>query len=629
MRAREAMTSDPCLHELFEAQAERTPAAVALVGGEAEMSYADLERSANRLAHHLRRRGAGPEVRIGVCAARSPELVVALLGILKAGAAYVPLDPTYPAEHLAFTVRDAGIELVLAGAAAPLGFVPTAAEVVALDPAGGGVRDEPEARPEARVRPDGLAYVIYTSGSTGRPKGVMVPHRAIANHTRWLQDTFRLRPDDRLLHKTPVGFDPSITEFFAPLVAGGRLVLARSDGHQDPPYLVDMLIRHRITVLQVVPTLLRLLLEQPRLASCASLRMLFSGGEALPVELVERLRERLAVAVHNLYGPTEAAVDAMCQPDVRASRRAVVEIGRPIANCSVHLLDAELRPVAPGEPGELYLGGLPLARGYLDRPDLTAGRFVPDPFAPAAAGGARLYRTGDLARAGEDGSVEFLGRSDQQLKLGGVRIEPGEIEAVMREHPAVREAAVVARQDAPGGRRLVGYAAAGPDAGGDRLAGQLRDHLRARLPGHMVPASIVVLEELPRTASGKLDRRGLPAPGARPAESPAGYAAPRTPLERELADAFARLLGVERLGVDDALVDLGADSLLVAQLGTHVVHTYGVDLALFVLFSVPTVAGVAEVVEAYARHGGDHLETMSASLFEAEAVLDPSVVPEW
>jgi amino acid adenylation domain-containing protein len=628
-RGPEASRPDAGLHELFEAQALRTPDASAVTDGDTTLSYAELDRRANRLAHHLRRQGIGVETRVGVCMQRSVPLVVALLATLKAGATYVPLDPHYPPDRRAFMLRDAGVALLVADATA-WDLVPRGPGIPRLEPDTAG--DGPSTRPQVPIHPASLAYVIYTSGSTGRPKGVMVPHRAICNHTLWIQERLQLRPGDRLLHKTPLGFDPSLTEFMAPLVAGALLVLAPDHAHQDPAYLVDAVIEGGITVLQVVPTLLRLLLEQRRLSQCRSLRMLLSGGEALPAELVERLRALLPVEVHNLYGPTETAIDVTCLPAVEVGDRVTVPIGRPIANTTVHLLDADLRPVQRGEISELYIGGLSLARGYLGRPSLTAERFVPDPFGSAGEPpGQRLYRTGDLGRYLSDGFIEFAGRTDQQLKFRGVRIEPGEIEAALREHPSVLDAAVVAQDGPASAQRLVAFVAAEPSAGngqGRELPLHLRDYLSARLPSYLVPSSIAVLNALPRTPNGKLDRRGLPTV---PPETPraSDYVAPRTPLEEALARAFARLLGVERIGLHDPLFDLGADSLVVAQLGAHVTNTYDVDLPLFLLFAVPTLAGVAEVVQTYALHGKEQIVTRSTSLVTAEAELDPSVVPDW
>jgi amino acid adenylation domain-containing protein len=393
------------LHELFEAQVLRTPDAPAVIAGDAVVSYSDLDRQANRLARWMLRQGIRTESRVAVCMRRSPALVATLLGVLKAGAAYVPLDPDYPADRHSLMLNGSGAALLVTDAPVTAGL-PSGLRVLRYSPGAAG--GEAASRPAVRLAADNLACVFHTSGSTGRPKAVMIAHRAIRNHTEWFQETFQLSAGDRLLHKTPIGFDPSVTEFMAPLVAGAQLVLAPDYAHRDPAALVEIVIGRQITVLQVVPTLLRLLLDQRRLPECQSLRLLLSGGEALPADLVARLQAQLPVAVHNLYGPTEAAVDATWLNTAEAAGGSIVPIGRPIASTGIRVLDAGLRPVPPGETGELYIGGVPLARGYLGRPDLTAERFVPDPFATSG----RLYRTGDLGRYRPDGILEFAGRVD-------------------------------------------------------------------------------------------------------------------------------------------------------------------------------------------------------------------------
>ncbi|HEX3129220.1 MAG TPA: amino acid adenylation domain-containing protein, partial [Thermoanaerobaculia bacterium] len=374
------------LHSWIEAQADRTPEAVAVVSEEAQLTYAELEARANRLAHRLRRLGIGPESRVGISAERSAGLVVGLLGILKAGGAYVPLDPGYPRERLDFLVEDAAVAVLL--------------DPAALAPETD--REESPLRPAPAAGPHNLAYVIYTSGSTGRPKGAMNSHRAICNRLLWMQEAYGLTPEDRVLQKTPFSFDVSVWELFWPLMTGARLVMARPGGHQDPAYLAELIAREGVTTLHFVPPMLRAFLEQS--PERARLRRVICSGEALPADLVRRFHEVLpGVELHNLYGPTEAAVDVTWWPCAPGSAEAGVPIGRPIANTRIHLLDPELRPVPVGEPGELYIGGIQVGRGYLNRPALTAERFVPDPF---GAPGARLYKTGDLGRWQVDGTIE-------------------------------------------------------------------------------------------------------------------------------------------------------------------------------------------------------------------------------
>ncbi len=580
--------AEPVLHRLVEAQVDRTPEAPAVVFAGEALTYRELDERANRLARHLRALGVGPETPVGICVERSLELVVGLLGILKAGGAYVPLDPQYPRERLAFMLEDA-----LAGSGAPV--VLTQARLAHLLPASGARRvlldaewDEiaawPAARPAVPTDPDQLAYVIYTSGSTGRPKGAMNSHRAIANRLLWIQQAYSLGPDDALLQKTPASFDVSVPEFFWPLATGARLVVAAPGGHQDPGYLVRTIVQESITTVHFVPSMLRAFLEHPEAGRCTSLRRVLASGEALPRDLEERFFARLACPLYNLYGPTEAAVE-VTHHRCRAERdRPVVPIGRPVANTAIHVLDRALRPVPIGVPGELCIGGVQVARGYLGRPELTAERFVPDPL--DGAGGARLYRTGDLARRLPDGEVEYLGRLDHQVKLRGFRIELGEIEAVLALHPQVRAAVVVLR-----GERLVAYVV--PHADGVEPA-DLRRHLAERLPEHMLPAAFVSLPALPLTPSGKVDRRALPAYDPAVERGAEAAVPPRTPLERALAAVWTEVLGVERVGVEDNFFALGGHSLLAVRVLSRLLARLGVELPLRALFEAPTVAGLAE-----------------------------------
>ncbi|HEX7242948.1 MAG TPA: amino acid adenylation domain-containing protein, partial [Longimicrobiaceae bacterium] len=589
------------VHEMVAEQARRTPFATAVEWEGGSLAYAELEIRANRLARHLLRLGVGPGSRVGVCMERSPELVVALLGTLRAAGAYVPLDPGYPVERLAYMVGDAAPAVLLTQERLLDRLPGGAAAVVALDGDVAELARGSAEPPAVEVSPDDLAYVIYTSGSTGRPKGVAVPHRALANHVRWMQDALSLGPDDRVLQKTPTSFDASVWEFWAPLVAGATLVLARPDGHRDPAYLAEALAGEGITVLQAVPSLLSALLEED-LSGAASLRRLFCGGEALPAELARTARERTGAELYNLYGPTEACIDTTWARYDGEGGGSGVPIGRPITGARVHVLDAEANPAPIGVPGELCVGGEGLARGYLGRPELTAERFVPDPFSPEAGG--RLYRTGDRARWLASGELEFLGRIDQQVKLRGFRIEPGEIEAALLGEPGVREAAVVVREDAPGDPRLVGYVV--PAAGATLPAAELREGLRRRLPEHMVPGAVVVLDALPLTPAGKLDRRALPAPAGAGEE---GYAAPRTPTEEVVAGIFAEVLGAERVGAQDNFFELGGHSLLATRVVARVAPALGIELPLRVLFEAQTVAGLAARIDA-ARlegEGGDAL----------------------
>ncbi len=594
-------TPGATLHELFERQAALTPDAAAVVFAEGHLTYAELNRRANQLARHLRESGVGADSLVGVMMERSAELVVSLLGVLKAGACYVPLDPEYPAERITFMARDAGVRVLLTQERLREQALDTGARVVALDSEWEEVARHRSHDLGLNVQSECGAYVIYTSGSTGRPKGALVPHRAIVNHMLWMDDAFGYSASDVFLQKTPVSFDASVWEFYAPLLAGAKLVVAEPGAHQEAKRLVEACREESVTVLQLVPTMLRLLVEEPDLHECGSLRLVFCGGEALTGELAARLYERLPQAeLHNLYGPTEAAIDAtswLCSRE--GAEGAVVPIGRPISNMRAYVPDAAggLSPVGVG--GELHLGGAGLARGYVNRPSLTAERFVPDAF--GAEPGGRLYRTGDLARWGEGGRLEYLGRADRQVKIRGQRIETDEIEAAIVEHPAVREAAVVAREDAGGDKRLVAYLVA--QEGATLAARELRGLLEKRLPQYMLPSFFVLLGALPLTPNGKVDRKALPAPEDGPRLEPAEdeFAAPRNQIEEMLCVIWAAVLGVERVGTGDNFFDLGGHSLLATQVMARVHETFGVELPLRRMLESPTVAGLAEKIDDAAR----------------------------
>ncbi|WNG58277.1 amino acid adenylation domain-containing protein [Archangium gephyra] len=579
-----------CIHQLVEAQVERTPDAVAVEFEGQRLTYRELDRRANQLAHALRERGVGPETRVGLCVERSLEMAVGLLGILKAGGAYVPLDPGYPPARLAFMLEDSAPAVLLTQRLLLERLEPKGTPVLCLDSEGPELSRQREDAPDAGAHPGNAAYVIYTSGSTGQPKGAVITHRALGNHMAWLLSAFGLGPADRVLQKTPLSFDASVWECWASLMSGGRLVIAAPDAHRDGVALLEAVTRGQVTVLQLVPSLLRVLLEEKGLSRATSLRWLFCGGEALPAELEHRLRAQLPSAtLVNLYGPTEATIDATFARCPSSGSGATVPIGRPIANTQLYLLDASLQPVPVGVPGELYLGGEGLARGYLRRPELTAERFIPHPFSDSP--GTRLYRTGDLARYLPDGSVEFLGRRDAQVKVRGFRVELGEVEAALVRHPAVREAVVVVREDTPGVRRLVAYVTGEPRAPG---VDALRAFLERELPPHMVPGAFVALEALPLSPNGKVDRKALPAPDATPAEQARSFVAPRGEVERTLAETWAQVLGHERVGIHDDFFELGGDSILAIQIISRAAQA-GVHITAKQLFSHKTIARLAAV----------------------------------
>jgi amino acid adenylation domain-containing protein len=580
-----------CLHELFEAQVERTPSAAAVISDEETISYGRLNARANQLAHLLRARGVGRDVPVGVCLERSIDLVVAVIGIVKAGGAYVPLDPSYPIERLRFMMREAGAPVVVTTGA--LAARLEAVSAFRTDADGEALDSQSTHNLSTLSTPDSLAYVIFTSGSTGRPKGVAVPHEAIVNHLRWTSDALPLGADDRVLQRTPFTFDVSVWELWAPLVAGAGLVLAPVALRFQPAAIVDTVAQHGVTTLHIVPSLLERLLDEPGLSRCATLRRVCCAGEQLSARLQERFFGRLDASLHNLYGPTECCIYATAWTCRRGGGEGPVPIGRPISNTQVYVLDAELQPVPVGVDGELYLGGLCLARGYINQPELTAERFIRHPFSDRRS--ERLYRTGDRVRYRADGDLEFLGRLDDQIKLYGVRIEPGEVEAALCRHPRVKAAVVVAREDTPDVRRLVAYMVASslPTLGSI----ELRRFLAAELPPSMVPSSFVWLDALPVTATGKLDRRGLPAPASRRPDLPNAFVPPRTAVEEALAGIWSEILHVEPIGVDDDFFDLGGHSLLATQVISRVNEGFGRNLPLRRLFEEPTIAELGRSLE--------------------------------
>ena len=480
------------LHELFEAAASTTPEAVAVSAQGAEITYRELDARSNQLAHLLRRRGVGPGGLVALCLEGSIDMVVAMLATLKAGAAYVPVDPDYPAQRIALMLEDAQPAVVVSHGAvvSRLPAETPSDRVLALDGVGDALAAEASTRPGLACDPESCAYVIYTSGSTGRPKGAMIPHRAITNHMHWMQRAYPVGPGDVVFQKTPFSFDASVWEFYAPLLAGARLHIARPGGHRDPAYLSETVRSLRVTVLQVVPSLLRLLLEEPGFASCGSLKRVFCGGEPLTPDLVRRFTEVLPrVTLHNLYGPTETAIDATAWDCTAADGSGTsVPIGRPVDNAQCYILDHQRQPVPMGVPGELWIGGRGVGLGYWRRPDLTAERFQPDPFSTLP--GVKAYRTGDLCRYRPGGVIEFLGRLDHQVKVRGYRIELGEIEAILNSHPSVQQSVVVVREYRPSDRRIVAYAELKAGAVGE--VGDLRSHVRRLLPDHMVPSAFMM-----------------------------------------------------------------------------------------------------------------------------------------
>ncbi|AEG01889.1 non-ribosomal peptide synthetase [Methylomonas methanica] len=606
-----------CIHQLFEAQVEQTPDAIALTFEDQSLSYAELNAKANQLAHYLIERGVGPDVLVGICIERSLEMAIGLLGILKAGGAYVPLDPSYPEERLAFMLADIKPIVVLTQAQFASREL-ASSEVLRLDSDWVKVESYPVVNPCPELQPMNLAYCIYTSGSTGQPKGAGVPHQGILNRLQWMQAEYHLDSTDHVLQKTPYSFDVSVWEFFWPLMTGARLIVAPPELHKDSQGLIELIRREHITTIHFVPSMLQAYVDTPDVEQCTSLKRVICSGEALSTDLVQRFQQKLPAELHNLYGPTEASVDVSywaCPPDCAET---AVPIGKPIANIQLHILDRSLNPVPVGTPGELHIAGIGLGRGYLNRPGLTAEKFIPDPFGPA---GSRLYKTGDLVRYRLDGNIDYLGRIDHQVKIRGFRIELGEIEAQLLKHEGIKEAVVLAREDQPGDKRLVVYLV--EEQLGTLQVDELKAQLKHNLPDYMIPSAFVVLEQMPLSANGKLDRKKLPAPDITE-QLKKTYVAPRIETEATLASVFERVLGLDIVGIDDNFFELGGDSIRSLQI-INAANKLGFSLSLADLYKTPTIR---EIVGS-SNHYSNSVELLSVKrCFELVDPEDLAKIPK-
>jgi amino acid adenylation domain-containing protein len=589
-----------CLHQLIEQQARRTPERVALVFEELRLTYGELDRRAERLAQHLRQLGVGPDVPVGLFVERSLEMVAGILAILKAGGAYLPMDTSYPEERLAFMLSDANVGVLLTQGTLLEKLPASGAHRVRLDEFdwNGFVQT-----PEAAVQPHHLAYVIYTSGSTGRPKGVCIEHRNIVNYVLGVVERLQLEPDMHYATVSTIAADLGNTVIFPALATGGCVHVISQERAESQARLADYFSREKIDVLKIVPSHLAALQSGGNPERVMPASRLILGGEASRLDWIERVRALSpSCEIYNHYGPTETTVGVLTYhvgTRVPSTRSGTLPLGRPLPNACVYLLDSDGRRVPMGEQGELCIGGRGVARGYLNRPELNAQKFVADPF--GAEPGARLYRTGDLARCLPDGDIEFCGRIDHQVKLHGYRVELGEIEGALREHGDVRDAVVLVREDQSGDKQLLAYVATKPAKPAlfvdELMPATLREYLKERLPQYMVPSALVLMEKLPLTANGKIDRQALAALSFESPQRARDFVAPRTPTEKALAAIWSQLLKVENLGVNDDVFDLGASSLLAMRALTRIRDGLEVNLALRNLFEHPTVAALAEIID--------------------------------
>ena len=578
--------SNKCIHELFEAQVEKTPEAVAVIFEGQQLTYQGLNQRANQLAYHLRALGVGPEVLVGLCVERSLEMVIGLLGILKAAGAYVPLDATYPEERLNVMMEDAQVKLVLTQQKLLRRLPKNGSQAICLDSDWRAIAQRTQENPFWEVSPDSTAYAIYTSGSTGKPKGVQILHRGVVNFLNSMREQPAITEQDLLLAVTTISFDIAGLELYLPLTVGARVVLASRKIASDGARLSELINRSEPTVMQATPATCRMLMDAGWQGS-EKLKIL-CGGEALRRDLADRLLER-AHSVWNLYGPTETTIWSTVHR-VEAGNGSI-SIGRPIANTQIYVLDSHYQPVPIGLPGELYIGGAGLARGYLNQPALTAEKFIPDPFSDNLDD--RLYRTGDLARCLPDGNIEYLGRVDHQVKIRGFRVELGEIEVALGHHPALREVLVVAREETPGDTRLVAYVVSAQASAPTYQ--ELRHFLRDKLPSYMIPASLVVLDAFPLTSSGKVDRQALPTSDTRAALE-GTFVAAQNPLELQLTRIWEKLLGTQPIGTKDNFFDLGGHSLLAVRLVAQIEKAFSKDLPLATFFQAPTVEQLAKLL---------------------------------
>lgn len=591
-------TEQQFIHRSVARQVQETPDTIAVTGEGSALTYRELDRQANQLAHHVISYGIKPDVVVGVYMERSPDLVVALLAILKSGAAYLPLDPSYPDDRILYMLEDSGVDLVLTRESLKDELTNSNVEnhnvsvlkFICLDKEAEPIARNSEEDPDIQLDPENLAYLLYTSGSTGNPKGVEIPHRALYNHMKWMSDEFPLVPDDRVLQKTPLGFDASVWEFWAPLMSGAQLIMAIPDGHLDTAYLAETLAKSNITILQVVPTLLEALLEEPEIRNAKGLRRVFAGGEMLSPLLQEKFFKYLpTVKLINLYGPAEATIDTTFWICHQGADSESIPIGRPITNARVYVLDEWMDPVPIGARGELYIGGTGLGCGYRNHPELTKSLFVSNPFSENSDD--KLYRTGDIVYFDSNGVLFFSGRMDDQIKLGGVRMEPAEIKSSLESNATVVRAEIIAHESSEGKKDLIAYVTVKEES--ERSSTELRNYLKSKLPETMIPRYIIFPDKFPLNPSGKVDRKALPLPGREFTEKSCAYIEPTTDAERELAGIWSKVLGISQVGRKDNFFELGGDSILSLQIVSGSLQA-GWRISSKLLFEQQTLESVAE-----------------------------------
>lgn len=579
---------DATVAQLFEQQVKKTPDRIAAVFKDTELTYQELDLRSNQLAHFLRSQGVGPQRLVGICMERSIEMIVGLLGILKSGGAYVAIDPDYPVDRLDYIIENSAISVVLTQSHLKIPFANKNLSIIEIDHL--DLSKYPfESLSGQLVNPHQTAYVLYTSGSTGKPKGVDIPHVGLTNRILWMQDEYKLNENDAVLQKTPYSFDVSGWEFFWPLISGSRLVFAIPGGHKDPDYLINLIQRENITTLHFVPSMFEIFLQTPGVQNCSRLRYVFCSGEELKKSQEKTFFKLLPqTELHNLYGPTEASIDVTYFKCSIENPYPFIPIGRAVANTQLYILDKNGHPLPIGVPGELYIAGVQLANGYYNRPDLTSATFIKNPFSSDAD--ARMYKTGDLCCWLPDGNIKYLGRIDFQIKLRGFRVELGEIEGVLRDHPEVKEAAVAVYEDPVGVKRLVSYIIPQNKSEKQQLVSSLREYVASKLPEYMVPSAFTCMDEFPLTNSGKLDRKRLPAPEVISREE---YTAPRTEVERTLCKIWQDVLQIKRVGIKDNFFELGGDSIISIQI-ISIARQKGIHLKVADIFKTPTIEGLSQ-----------------------------------